>query len=334
MENTKTHSRVQVEVLRFAKYLIALVILLFLFKRLVGLIEELKVESIPFSPFLLLISCSFFIGYRSLRILPWLIFYRKTSLKSVSVLSAWILFQLSELGKYVPGKVGQFVGIITLCRSLRIKKAEAIVSTLLQLAFQCASGLLVGAPILFYPSTKKFLHSLLAKVIHNFLLLVGTLLLIVVLCFILRILLKKYLSKKNIYILKGMQSLFNTKVILYLTMIYLLVWVCLGISFFLFVKSIYPIHITQFPIIMGIYAFSWSISFMTLVTPGGLGVREAILSLLLTSCLPPATATLVALLSRLWVIGVEILLAGFAWGCYFRQKRIGNNSILVDCDGE
>ena len=61
---------------------------------------------------------------------------------------------------------------------------------------------------------------------------------------------------------------------------------------------------------------------MTLITPGGLGVREGILSLLLTSCLPPATATLVALLSRLWVICVEIILAGVALGCYFRQKRI------------
>ena len=59
---------------------------------------------------------------------------------------------------------------------------------------------------------------------------------------------------------------------------------------------------------------------MTLITPGGLGVREGILSLLLTACLPPATATLVALLSRFWIIGVEIILAGVAFGCYFRQK--------------
>ncbi len=103
-------------------------------------------------------------------------------------------------------------------------------------------------------------------------------------------------------------------------MIYLLVWISLGIAFFLFVKSIYPIHITQFPIIMSIFAFAWSIGFMTLITPGGLGVREGILSLLLTSCLPPATATLIALLSRIWVICIEIILAGVAFGCYMRQK--------------
>lgn len=60
---------------------------------------------------------------------------------------------------------------------------------------------------------------------------------------------------------------------------------------------------------------------MSLVTPGGLGVREGVLSVLLTFCLPPATATLVALLSRVWAICVEIILASVAWGCYCRQKR-------------
>lgn len=309
-------------IFRCISYFIVFTFLFFLLKRLYGLTNEIKIESTSFNPLFLITSYTFLIGYHTLRIFPWLLFYRKTSLKSVSFLSAWTLFQLSEIGKYVPGKVGQFVGIIALCRFFKIEKAEAIVSTLMQLAFQCASGLLVGVPILFYPSTKKILHNLPAKVLYNLPLLVGALLFIIFLCFILRILFKKYLSTQFIYILKGMRSLFSLKGIFQFAMIYLSLWVCLGISFYLFVKSIYPIPVLHLPIITSIYAFAWSISFMTLVTPGGLGVREGILSLLLTSCLSPATATLVALLSRLWVICVEILLAGVAWGYYMRQKRI------------
>ena len=319
-EQNESQSNVQQYIFHCISYFIAFTFLFFLLKRLYGLTNELKIESISFNPFYLIISCILFIGYRTLRIIPWLIFYRKTALRSAPFLSAWTLFQLSELGKYVPGKVGQFVGIIVLCRFFRIKKAEAIVSMLLQLALQCASGLLVGAPILFHPSTKRFLHNLFAKVLYNLPFLVGTLLLIVVLCFIFLILLKKHLSTQNIYTLKRIRTLFSLKGILHLTIIYLLVWICLGISFFLFAKSIYPIHITQFPIITSIFAFAWSIGFMTLVTPGGLGVREGILSLLLTSCLPPATATLIALLSRIWVICIEIILAGVAFGCYMKQK--------------
>ena len=331
-EQNEPQSYVQQIIFRCISYFIAFTFLFFLLKRLYGLTNELKIESISFNPYYLIFSCIFFIGYRTLRILPWLIIYRKTTLKSVPVLSAWTLFQLSELGKYVPGKVGQFVGIVVLCRFFRIKKSEAIVSMLLQLALQCASGLLVGAPVLFYPSTRKFLHNLLENILNNLPFLVGTLLLIVVLCFLLLILLKKHLSTQNIYILKGMQTLFSLKGILYLILIYFLVWISLGISFFLFVKSIYPIHVTQFPIITSIFAFAWSIGFMTLITPGGLGVREGILSLLLTSCLPPATATLVALLSRIWVICVEIILAGIAYGCFIRQKRIIQNSQEINSD--
>lgn len=321
MKQNEAQSMLQQRLFRCISYFIAFTFLFFLLKRLYGLTNELKIESISFNPLYLIISCTFFVGYRTLRIFPWLIFYRKTSLKSVSFLSAWTLFQLSELGKYVPGKVGQFVGIIALCQILRIKKAEAIVSTLLQLAFQCGSGLLVGTPILFSSSAKTSLHNLLSKVLHNIPVLVGILLLILVICFLLPILFKKHLSSHNIYILKGVRSLFSIKGIVQFSMIYLLIWLCLGISFFLFVNSIYPIPVTQLPLITGIFSFAWSIGFMSLVTPGGLGIRESILTVLLTTCLPPATATLVALLSRVWVISVEILLAGVAWGCYIRQNR-------------
>ena len=60
---------------------------------------------------------------------------------------------------------------------------------------------------------------------------------------------------------------------------------------------------------------------MSFMTPGGLGIREGVLSLFLTPCLPTGTATLVALLSRVWVIITEIILAGIAWGYYSRQTR-------------
>ena len=333
MENTKAHSNVKSEILRFTKYLIALAILLFLFKRLASLLEELKVESISFSIFFFIISCAILISYRTLQIFPWLTIYQKTSSKSVSVLSVWIFFQLSELGKYLPGKVGHFVGIVILSRPLGIAKIGAIVSTLLQLVFQCILGVLVGLPALLSPTAREFLRNSLERFQHNIPLFIGTLAVIVVLCVVFFILLRKQLLTNKVYLQEGMQVIFSIMGTLRLIGIYLLLWVHSGIAFSLFVKSIYAIHVTQFPIIMSIYAFAWSIGFISLVTPGGLGVREGVLSVLLTSCLPPATATLVALLSRAWVICVEIILAGIAWGCYCIRKRINNKGILPCCNG-
>lgn len=41
--------------------------------------------------------------------------------------------------------------------------------------------------------------------------------------------------------------------------------------------------------------------------------------------LPPATATLVARLFRLWALGAELILGGVAFGIYFRQRHIQQN---------
>lgn len=92
-------------------------------------------------------------------------------------------------------------------------------------------------------------------------------------------------------------------------------------KFFFFIKSIYPIRIVQLPIISSIYPFAWSIGFLSLITPSGLGVREGVLSMFLTTCLPPVTATLVALLARLWMVITEVVLAGVAWRCYCKRSE-------------
>ena len=299
--------------LRFGRYLLGFAILFFLFKHVSELFGELNVKSISFNPFWMLASCAILVVYRTARIFPWLILYRNTTSESVSALSSWILFQLSELGKYLPGKVGQFVGIAALCRSLKISRAEAIACTLLQLAFQCLLGCFIGMPVLLRPEAKEFWHNSFRS-IALFLGVIG----ISVIVFNL---LRKRLSSQKVHFQKVIQAIFSFKKLFQLIAIYLFLWACIGIGFFLFVKSIYPIQITELPIISSIYPFAWSIGFMSFITPGGLGVREGILSLFLTTCLPPVTATLVALLSRVWVIITEIILAGIAWGYYATQTR-------------
>lgn len=119
--------------------------------------------------------------------------------------------------------------------------------------------------------------------------------------------------------------MFSVSGILWLAGAYLLLWAFLGIAFFLFIKSLTLVSTSQLPVVTGTYAVAWSIGFLSIITPSGLGVREGILSLLLTSVLPPATAMLVALLSRLWTLGAELLLGGIAFGIYFRQRHIQQN---------
>jgi len=61
------------------------------------------------------------------------------------------------------------------------------------------------------------------------------------------------------------------------------------------------------------FAFAWIVGFLSFLTPGGLGIREGLLSLLLSRYMPTPQATLVALLCRVWMLSAEIVLAGVAF---------------------
>ena len=312
-------------VLRHGRYLLAFAILFFLIKHLFVLLQDLNVESISFSPLLLLTSYVVLFVYHLVYIVPWLTIYQNTTSESISFLSGWTLVHLSDPGKYLPGKVGQFVGMAALCRSLNILRNEAIVSTLIHLAIRCLMGCFVGILFIFSPESREYLLNILSNFWHNTFRFSAIIVVIIALGVIFLIVFKNRFSSKIPYLKKVIKAIHSFKKLFRLIVIHLLLWACAGVSFFLFLRSIYPIRIVQLPIISSIYSLAWSLGFMSLITPSGLGVREGVLSLLLTSCLPPATATLVALLSRLWLIGWEIVLAGVAFGCYIRQKRINPN---------
>ena len=78
---------------------------------------------------------------------------------------------------------------------------------------------------------------------------------------------------------KSVRALFSVSGALRLFAVYILLWVYFGIAFLLFVKSLTPaIQLRHLLMVIGIYPLAWSIGFLSVVTPGGLGVREGVLS--------------------------------------------------------
>lgn len=317
----KVLSNVSKNAVSYGRHLLAFAILFFLCKHLFALFQDIKVESISFNPLWLLTSYAVLIAHQVVRIFPWLTIYRNTTSYPVSFLSSWTLFHLSEPGKYLPGKVGQFVGMAALCRSLEISRDEAIASTLIHLAFRCSLGCFIGVPFIFFAESRDSLLNMLAIFEDNSFRFSAIILVTISLGAAFLFLFRKRLSSKIPNLQKILPAIFSFKRLFQLIVIYSLLWGCIGVSFFLFIKSIYPIRIVHLPIISSIYPFAWSISFMSLITPSGLGVREGVLSMFLTTCLPPMPATLVALLSRLWLLNTEVILAGIAWGCYLKRSR-------------
>ena len=146
--------------LRWGKFILALAIFFFLLKHLYNSLVRFEIETLSFQPFWLIMSFGILIGYRTLLVYPWRTLYRSATHLPTSFQASWILFQLSQVSKYLPGKVGQFVGIIALCRPLGLSKTAAIVSTLQALVIQCTLGFGIGVPVLLSPSANHFLHKL------------------------------------------------------------------------------------------------------------------------------------------------------------------------------
>jgi hypothetical protein len=106
--------------------------------------------------------------------------------------------------------------------------------------------------------------------------------------------------------------------VIYLTVISLAFWCLLGTGFFWLVKSLEGIGFELWPMMAAAYSLAWVAGFLVFLTPGGLGIREAVIALLLSPFLPLPVATLIALLARVWWLLAEIscVIIGFGLSSY------------------
>ena len=93
---------------------------------------------------------------------------------------------------------------------------------------------------------------------------------------------------------------------------YAVYWAVTGLAFAALVASIYPLAVADVPLVVAAYAAAYAAGFLALLTPAGLGVREGVLVVALAPVLPAGPALVVALLSRLWMMLVELAGAAVA----------------------
>jgi hypothetical protein len=96
------------------------------------------------------------------------------------------------------------------------------------------------------------------------------------------------------------------------TVLYLPVWLLLGGSFWLCARGLLAVPGRDLALYIGAFAVAWLAGLVAVYAPGGIGVREAVLVALLSSRIGAADALVVAAVSRLILILVDVLLAGAA----------------------
>jgi hypothetical protein len=100
-----------------------------------------------------------------------------------------------------------------------------------------------------------------------------------------------------------------------LLLLYMFVWMVFGAAHVALFRAMAP-TIGSVPDMtaMSVSVISWFIGYVTIITPMGLGVREAVFSqrLAAVTSIPVATAGLLAVISRVWLVVSEIVFLGIA----------------------
>lgn len=207
-------------------------------------------------------------------------------------------WMFAELGRYIPGKLWFVLGRAYFGKKEGIRRSVIFLSTFLELL------ILAGTSVIIFLLGVAFVTDLESWVLLLSLLAIILLLVAIyppifnwMFNLILRIL-KREPHKISIPYTK----------MLGLVLVFILMWVIHGSAFYLTSKAVYPaleLSLQSFGLFVGVFAASWLIGFVSFLTPGGIGVREAVMTYYLSFYLPAAMAVIMAIAFRLLLILAE-----------------------------
>lgn len=287
---------------KIAKIGIVLIIFYFLGKNLYRNWGQIDFKQLHFDVPLLIVSILFLFIYFLLFVFGWELILKRLGV-SLSFLKAIKIIFYSQIGKYLPGKIWVFVGRIYFCQQLGIPASKIFLSMVLEMALTIISGMvifLVGLSI--FPGAQIHINAFFLMVV-------------VVILFII-IHPKVFTRIINIFlhlVKKGPIRIdLNFSQICGIIMYYCIVWLSFGIAFYFLINSTTFIALSKIPLLAGSFSISATIGAMALFVPGGLGVREGVLALLLSNFFPTSLAILLSVLSRIWISFGEFILVGIS----------------------
>jgi uncharacterized membrane protein YbhN (UPF0104 family) len=220
------------------------------------------------------------------------------------------IYLKTNIGKYLPGNVGHYIGRIVAATNLRVSTSAATISVLLEPLLMVAAALII-----------VILCSQFTTSEGSYLLLMGQIFgLVAVLCvlhplFLLKVIRFVHHKKNNKSVTGNLSDAFlsmNRYPILPLLgeLGFLLLR---SAGFILTLYAIAPINLSQAPLIIGAFSFAWLLGLVVPGAPGGLGVFETTAIALLQNFFPIALIIAASGLYRLISILAETAAALLAW---------------------
>jgi len=206
------------------------------------------------------------------------------------------IFFITDLAKYVPGKVWTIAGKIYLCTKEGIPFAKTSASVVIQPLIQVITGILMFLVSLpFWTKTSDFMNKLdfFFPLIPIGLVLLHPAIMTKLLNFVLTRLKQKPIELNIKY-----------RDILLILLLWCGLWTLSGITYYFLIISVQSFPVSWLPVTIGIFSIAGVSQFLI---PSGIGVLEGVLTVLLSLYLPVPIAILIALLARVWKTVTELV---------------------------
>jgi len=245
------------------------------------------------------------------------LFHYDIPLKKICI----ILFY-SQFAKYLPGGIWGYVGRVFLYKKEGMQALDASKSVLLETLLMLLTGIFVALVSLCYFENDLLSRTIGSKAVRG----AGIFLLIGLIVIMHPKILNRIMGfVPERFRKKGLHFDYHYHHLLKPTLFLTIFWLGVGAGFWLLIKSFFPIEIILLPVVTGAFILSWIAGILIFFTPGGLGVREVSMVVLLNICVPVYISAFIAVASRVWWIAGESI--GFLFS--YLWNRVGDNRVSI-----
>jgi hypothetical protein len=261
----------------------------------------------------MLIALAFPVIINVSNVFCWTSFLSFFSTKKCDYRMVFGIYTRANLSKYLPGNLGHFVSRQLFGASLGVTQIHLAIISMLEVLYSAGAAIFISL---------VFSWSYVSDIIWEKALLNKSILLIAVFCACTFIICFFSVMRKNHFLKKLSATLKNRLFRRLFLMSFILSLICfflVCIMFFMFL-SISDTHVdlNVFFLIIASNSASWLIGFITPGSPGGIGVREAALVLMLSPYLPKEIVLTTAVIQRIDMVFGEVI--AYFIGVALRRK--------------
>jgi uncharacterized membrane protein YbhN (UPF0104 family) len=263
--------------------------------------QDIPFEQIRFNYLFILLSIASMFGFFTVYVVAWRSVLSSYGFR-LRFSDCFRVLAISNLGKYIPGKVWFALGRMYLARRLDVPEKVTMVSAVLETSLLAVSAGMIALATIAAPWEGNLSPR-------------TSLVVLAVIVFGLIVVHPAVFTKGVNTVLKRLkrseiQMRLSYGGIVGLLLLYCFSWFWQGIGFFLMVKSFYNVDLSLFPVLLGVFTLAWITGFLNLLTPAGIGVREGVITFFLSFYVPTPIAIIVALVTRGWSTVVDLSFAG------------------------